>query len=255
MSYLYFIFINIFNFIQSLDLSLLKINYFNQSKYLYYTNAINNNEDLYIEYWGEKNKMRYFFGINGTTEEEIYFGNNNYYQIEASSTSIYHDSIVINNNKKNNIFSFNFNYLDFINLEETIFTSKKTKELIAENVCDSSYRNSIIKLKNNNYLLSIVICVKFPFVPQHHEIFFRIFNFKSNKIDGYNNVISNFPKTVGYSNATSCFQTEKGYIECSFCSVFPINGFTIGIYDLNFKLLGPSDSYFFLFLIECFVLF
>ena len=141
--------------------------------------------------------------------------------------------MVINNNKKNNIFSFNFNYLDFINLEESIFTSKKTKELIEENKCDSSYRNSIIKLKNNNYLLSIVICVGLPPF-RHHEIFLRIFNFKSNKIDGYNNVISNFPKTVGYSNATSCFQTEKGYIECSFCSVFPINGFTIGIYDLNF---------------------
>jgi hypothetical protein len=163
----------------------------------------------------------------------MYFNDERIFPIESNEISIYHDSILINFNEDNNIFSLNFNNLDYINLKEKIFTSKTTKSLISENKCDSSYRNPIIKLKNNNYLLSMVICQKTLFVT-HHEIFFRIFNFNSEKIDGYNDV-KKLSKTIGYSNSTSCFQTENEYIECAFCLVFPVNGFAVGIYDLNFK--------------------
>ena len=232
---LIYILMSLFESCCPIDISLIRINYFNISKRLYYVYAFNddNNGDLYFEYWGENSKTRYFLGISATTGKEMYFNDEAIFQIESNAISIYHDSILINNNEDNNIFSLNFNNADYINLKEKIFTSKTTKSLISENKCDSSYRNPIIKLKNNNYLLSMVICQK-GLLTTHHEIFFRIFNFNSEKIDGYNDV-KKLSKTIGYSNSTSCFQTEKEYIECAFCLVLPINGFAIGIYDLNFK--------------------
>ena len=234
--HLFFIYILIilFDFLYSIDVSLIKINYLNISKRLYYVYAFNddNNGDLYFEYWGENSKTRYFLGISATTGKELYFNDETVFQIESNAISIYHDSILIKNNEDNNIFSLNFNNLDYINLKQKIFTSQTTKSLISENKCDSSYRNPIVKLKNNNYLLSIVICQ--GSLIHHHEIFFRIFNFNSENIDGYNEV-KKLSKTIGYSNSTSCFQTENEYIECAFCLVLPVDGFAIGIYDLNFK--------------------
>ena len=230
-----YILINLFDSFCSIDISLIKINYFNISKRLYYVYAFHddNNGDLYLEYWGENSNTRYFLGISATTGKEMIFNNKTIFQIESSEISIYHDSILINNNEDNNIFSLNFNNLDYINLKEKIFTSKPTKSLISENKCDSSYRNPIVKLKNNNYLLSIVICQK-SFLVTHHDIFFRIFNFNSENIGGYYEV-KKLSKTIGYLNSTSCFQTENEYIECAFGLVLPLNGFAIGIYDLNFK--------------------
>ena len=233
---LIYILLNLLDNFCSIDISLIKINYLDISKRLYYVNAFNdgNNGDLYLEYWGENSKIRYFLGISATTGKEIYFSDEALFQIESNEISIYHDSILINDNENNNIFSLNYNNLDYINIKEKTFTSKPTKSLIAENKCDSSYRNNIIKLKNNNYLLSIIICVKGFLSTTHHEIYFKIFNFNSENIDGYNKV-KELSKTIGYTNSTSCFQTENEYIECAFCLVLPINGFAIGIYDLNFN--------------------
>jgi len=151
---------NLFENLCAIDISLININYLNINKKLYYVYAFNddNNGDLYLEYWGEDSKIRYFLGLSATTGKELYFNDEATFQIESNEISIYHDSILINNNADNNIFSLNFNNLDYINLKEKIFTSKPTKNVISENKCDSSYRNTIVKLKNNNYLLSIVIC-------------------------------------------------------------------------------------------------
>ena len=50
-----FIFINLYEFINSVDTSLLEINYFKERKNLYYVNAMNNNKgDIYFEFWGEE---------------------------------------------------------------------------------------------------------------------------------------------------------------------------------------------------------
>ena len=39
-------------------------------------NVMNDDKgDLYIEYWGEENNLRYFMGISASTGEEIKFGN------------------------------------------------------------------------------------------------------------------------------------------------------------------------------------
>ena len=113
------IFIYLFWYINCVDTSLLTINYFNQKQKLYYINAMNNNKgDLYFEFWGEEDKIRYFIGINATTGEDIYFKNTKIFHIEASSISkTYHESIIINNNDENNIFSIDYNNIDFINIK------------------------------------------------------------------------------------------------------------------------------------------
>ena len=66
------IFANLLHSIFSLE----KVNYFKDKKKLYYTNVMNDDKgDLYIEYWGEENNLRYFMGIFASTGEEIKFGN------------------------------------------------------------------------------------------------------------------------------------------------------------------------------------
>ena len=230
--FLLFIFIIFNDIIYALYISSLKITYFNQNKYLYYVNVMNNEKgDLYMEFWGEINNLRYFIGLNKTTGEEIYFGDEKIYQIEANSASTYHESIIINNGE-DNIFSLNSENLNYINLKNREFSSSLTKDLIFENKGDPSSKNCIIKLKNNDYLLSLILYSK-GLLSGHH-IFFQIFSFIDNNINGFKK-ISEKEKTIGYLNSTNCFQTENEYIECSFAMVLPVNGFAIGIYNLDFK--------------------
>ena len=45
---------------QPLNINQFKINFFEQSKKLYYVNAMNNeNGDIYFEFWGEESSTRY----------------------------------------------------------------------------------------------------------------------------------------------------------------------------------------------------
>ena len=115
-----FVYINLLYFydISGFVISTLKANYFNKNKNLYYINAINNDQgDLFMEFWGENNNIRYFIGLNATTGEKIYFGNENLFSIESSSLSTYHETIIINNNEGYNIFSINYQNFDFINIK------------------------------------------------------------------------------------------------------------------------------------------
>ena len=181
-----FIFINLIGFINSSDTSLINIKYFNERKNLYYVNAMNNNNgDLFFEFWGEENNIRYFIGINATTGEDIYFNNNKIYQIAAtSSSSIYHESIIINNNNENNIFSMNYINFDFINLKEGIFTTKSINQIFDFDKQDySSFRNCIFKLKNGDYIMSIILYKISLF--NYHNLVINILNFNSNNMAGY----------------------------------------------------------------------
>ena len=125
------IFINLIRSINSVDTSLLTINNFNRKQNLYYINAMNNNKgDLYFEFWGEEDKIRYFIGINATTGEDIFFNNNKIYQIEAASiSSTYHESIIMNNNNENNILSIDYNNIDFINIKGGDFSTNNLKNI------------------------------------------------------------------------------------------------------------------------------
>ena len=90
--YIIYIFQNFFHLISSFNILSVKIICFNEIKKLYYTNTMNNDEgDLYIEYWGEENNLRYFMGINASTGEEIKFGNEKIKKITSTnSNNIYH---------------------------------------------------------------------------------------------------------------------------------------------------------------------
>ena len=209
MSYILLLIILILN-IGTLNISSLNINFFNQEKKLYYVNAMNNdNGDIYLEFWGEDNKIRYFIGIDYINEGQINFNENKIYSIETNEISKYHDSIIVNNNNEINIFSMNYEYFSFINIKDSKYTSKKTKDIIFENNGEPSQRNSIIKLKDNTYLLSIILH-KLGIM---HYINFRIFKFKSNDISGYKE-LEYWDKNINRLNSTSCIQTESQNIQC-----------------------------------------
>ena len=104
---------------QTLDISSFRINFFNQEKKLYYVNAMNDdNGDLYFEFWGEAKKIRYFIGIDYSSEERLKINGNEIYSISTNKISKYHDSIIVNNNNDINIFSMNYDYFSFINIKD-----------------------------------------------------------------------------------------------------------------------------------------
>ena len=245
--FLEFILINLINLNYSFNSSLLKIKYFTQARKLYYVNAMNNLEgDLYLEFWGEETKTRYFIGLNAITEEDLYIGDDKLFTVTSDTISTHHDSLIIyDNNNKENILSINYKYFDYINIEDKIITSKCTDNIIYQNKGDNpSFKNSIIKLKSNNYyLLSIVLIDETLFV-KHHDISFKIFDFSSNEINGYTPRKS-LQKKINLINSTDCFQTVSEYIQCSFTTFLPSNYFTVGIYDLNLNEIETiSFNYF-----------
>ena len=198
---------------QTLDVSSFRINFFKKESKLYYVNAINNDDgNLYFEFLGEEKKIRYFIGIDYSSEERLKINGNEIYSISTNEISKYHDSIIVNNNNDINIFSMNYDYFSFINIKDSKYTSKKTKDIIFENDRDPSQRNSIIKLKDNTYLLSILLVKKELLIDKSY-INFIIFKFNSNNINGYKQLYS-WDKNINRLNSTSCIQTESQYIQC-----------------------------------------
>ena len=234
-NYLLLIFQNAFHFIFSFNILLLKINYFYETTKLYYTNAMNNDEgDLYIEYWGEENNLRYFIGINASTGEEINFGNGKIKAIIINSNNnIYHESIIINNNNENNIFSINHKYYEFINLKNGEYSSKKTFDIYKFEISKyPSFRNSIIKLKNGNYLLNIILSYNI-YIKDSYYLYLTNFKFKSYmNMDNFTNINTEY-QDIDYLNSTSCFQTESGYIQCSYNRIISTTDLIcVGVFDL-----------------------
>ena len=171
----------------SLNISLFKINHFEQNSKLYYVNAMNNIKgNIYFEFWGENDSTSYFFGINYKTEEYIIFkNNNNYFSISANSISKFHESIIVNDNENDNdsninILSMNAENFDFINFENEIFSSKQTKNFAYSNDGIPSLRNSLIKLNNNNnqYIASLIMHQY-----SAHYPCFSLISINSNSID------------------------------------------------------------------------
>ena len=192
----------------------------------------NDKEDLFLEFWGESDRKRYFIGINSTTGEDIYFGDDKIRQIETNLNSIYHESIIISNDNENNIFSINSYYFEFINIKENNFSYEITDKIVGfENIGSPGFRNSIIKLKDNNYLSAIVI-YKNTLGYKHHKLYISYYNFISNDMNGFNQ-IKNADIKIDYLNSTTCFQTESFYIQCSYNRVLELSNdvFCIGIYN------------------------
>ena len=188
---LFFLMILILVFqILTLDISSFHIKFFKKESKLYYVNPMNNdNGDIYFEFWGENNKIRYFIGIDYLTEKQIKFNENEIYSIETNAISTYHDSILVNVNNEINVFSINKDYFGFINIKDSIYTFKTTKEMIFEDNDWPAKRNCIIKLKDNTYLLSILL-YKDELLSDKHYINFKVFKFSSNNINGYKEIAS-----------------------------------------------------------------
>ena len=226
------IFANLLHSIFSLE----KVNYFKDKKKLYYTNVMNDDKgDLYIEYWGEENNLRYFMGISASTGEEIKFGNEKVKIITATvSNRIYHDSIIINKNNENNIFSMNYKYYEFINLKNGGYDYKKPDKIYDFTVESSnSFSNSVIKLKNGNYLLSINLSYSSWGVKRNY-LYLTTFKFDSTNNMGDFKKIETEYYLIDFVNSTSCFQTEKGYIECAYNTLYTTNNVvSVGIFDLE----------------------
>ena len=219
----------------SQNVSPFKINYFYENNKLCYVNALNDDKDnLYFEFWGENDNIRYFTGKNATTEESILFDNNEIFYIDSKIYSNYHESIIVNYNNDTNIFSFDDKNFNFIRLKTKEIFSKGTLNIISNYNYDDnfSFRNSIIKLDKKNYLLSLF---------NKDYINLISFNFISEDIDGFK-VIDNYSKEASYSNSTECFQTEALYIQCLFSPKDLINQFTINIYTQNIIELNSNIS-------------
>ena len=215
--------------LNTLDISSFKINFFKQEDKLYYVNAMNNdNGDIYFEFWGEANKIRYFIGLDYFNEERIKFKENEIFFIETNTISTFHESIIVNNNNDINILSMNKNYFDFINIIDSKYTYKNTKDIVVENKGRAAQRNHIIKLKDGTYLLSILL-----YYASANYRYYRIFKFTSNEINGYKKLHKRYDM-VNYSGMVSCIQTDN-YIECSYSNLLSgkIDYFTVGIYDLE----------------------
>ena len=229
LSYQFFIFL--FIHINTFDITSFKINFFKEDQKLYYVIPMNDdNGDLYFEFSGENNAIRYFIGINYLTEERIKFNGNEVYSIETNSISTFHESIIVNINNEINILSVNSNYFNFINIKESSHTFKETKDFIFESNGIPAKRNCIIKLKDNTYLLSMLLHK----LSAHYRNY-RIFKFTKSNIDGYKKIKGNLDDIVDYVSTVSCIQTENTYIQCSFSNLLKKEEkyFTVGIYNLN----------------------
>ena len=162
-----------------MDISSFNFNFFEQSTKVYYVNSMNNDiGDIYFEFWGEDNAMRYYIGKSFNTEENILFGDNEIYLIDANTNWNYHESTVVYYNDDINILSINSKNFDYVNILDSIVSSKLTANLINSHNGDPAYRNCLIKLKNGNYLSSIILKVGLAY-----GMFITTFEFSSNNID------------------------------------------------------------------------
>ena len=174
-------FLILYIYSHSLNISHFNINFFEQSKKLYYVNAINDdNGDIYFEFWGE-NSLRYFIAKSFLTEEALKINGNEICEINTNSNWNYHESIIIKYNDNINILSMNSKNFDYINLKEGIISSKSTNDLIGNHNGEPSYKNGLIKLKNGNYLSSIILYDTSEIIKKH-KIHITIFNIDSNNI-------------------------------------------------------------------------
>ena len=222
-------FICLFICIISFDINSFDIHFFEQSTKLFYVNAMNSdNGDIYFEFWGEDDSMRYYIGKNYQTEENMKFNGNEILSIDANSNWNYHESIIVDYNDDINIVSMNSKNIDYINIKNMSFSTKLTSQLIGSNNGSPSYRSSLTKLQDGNYLSSMVLKGSLS-----HKIYITIFKIESNYINSFQTIKKIDDKIIGYMNSTSCFQTESTYIQCSFSNVLPSNYFTVGIYDLD----------------------
>ena len=236
------IIINLFSIIIAYDSSLLKINFFYDNTKLYYVNAMTNSKgDLYIEYCGPDSGYRYLYTLDSKTGEEIYFYGNKIRRFSFDHGHTYHESILINyNNEENYIFSFSPSYIDFFNLKVGTY-SYQSSSLIDEKSKSRGYintpsiKNTILRLKNDNYLLTFI-----RYTDIRYQQHFALFNFNQENIGGFNK-LHHIDETINLIRKTAqCFQTKNEYIECIFTRLLHSGYFEIIVFDSWLKEVGRA---------------
>ena len=234
----------------SIDSAKLNTNYFKENKGLYYTNSLIDDEgNLYFEFWGNNNNFRYFIGKRFDTEEQILFDNKKIFSINSNISSGNHESIIVKYNNSINIFSFDCRYISFINFNKGNISSLPTKSIGEKNdIISCSLVNSLIKLKDNKYLLSFSIFSK-NILGFSYYINLMIFNFTADNINGFNliksykeNIFNYFLSTKKISIQTKCFETENSFIQCLFFYEEK-SQFIIDIFGKNLSKLYSDDNF------------
>ena len=236
----------------SIDSAKLKTNYFKEKIGLYYTNSLIDDEgNLYFEFWGNNNNFRYFIGKRFDTEEQILFDNNKIFSINSNISSGNHESIIVNYNSSINIFSLDCKNISFINFNKGEISSLPTESIGEINdVRSCSLVNSLIKLKDNKYLLSFSIFSNRIMGIGYNYINLVIFNFTADNINGFNliksykeeNIFYDLLSTKKISIQTKCFETENSFIQCLFFYKEK-SQFTIDIFGKNLSKLYSDDNF------------
>ena len=171
----------------------LRTNYFYDNTNLYYINPITNqNGDLYFEFCGSANDIRYINKINITSGKEIYFNENTIKTISVGYVTTNHESIIVNIDGDNSdyIFTISYNKGEFINIEQGTITSKSTDDLIYESDGKSSYRNYLIKLRDSNYY---IVSLQIEGTLSYYT-YINKFKFESNTIENYKKIGDGYKK-------------------------------------------------------------
>ena len=219
-----------------INTSYFQISYFTEKSRLSYVNAMKDDtEIIYFEFGADNSNTRYYIGINPETEEYIKFNDKTFTSIDliSSVSSVYHESIIKNINNNRNIFSFDYNNFFLINIDNISYSSEETKNIIQDYNSENGYSksNCIIKLKNNNYLLSITMKTSNAFfMGKAHLIYFNI----SSDSFTFFQKIENYQQDIYFTYLTDCFQTDNSIIECFYggeYSPFHDNEFAIYIFD------------------------
>ena len=237
--------------IETVNETNIRVQYFNENNELFYVNAFNDDKgNLYFEFWGEKNNIRYLIGKNIDTEEDLLFNNKKIFSIDSNVLSKYHESIIVDYNNDINIFSFDYLNMNFINLRKESISSKEIIQIIPD-IDQNDYfsvRNSLIKLKNNNYLLSLATQNSNSTLEYCQNLNLIIFNFNYDSINDFNLTNNNIQSSNiscndsdNYINSTECFETENLTIQCFYLN--ERNEFIILIYDQDLTLLNDTNSF------------
>ena len=126
-----------------------------------------------------------------------------------------------------------------ININDGTIYSESTRTKVDErDESDYSIKNSLIKLKNNNYFLTFIRITKILFITRHQESFL-IFNFNTNNLNGLEK-IETIEETINYIKTTQCFQTKNEFIECIFNPLTAGTKFAIVVFDSS---LNRIDDY------------
>ena len=213
-----------------------------ENEYIYVTNAIDEQGELFIESSSEDSKKeRYVTGL--------YKNGRNYFEISIVQQYIFNEklkrrtgnSIVINSNNKKYLLSIcnedgYFEILDLSSLDSQNNLYKENDDIVENSI--NSNINSLFKLKNENYFLFAYFHRKgTPGFYKYYLILIKgLINVEDNNFSYITTLIRSDIKTL-FSNTLSCFETTD-YINCFYLNLEKY--LAISVFDQNFNTIIDS---------------